>query len=228
MKRTVFFLSILILVPFFIYSQGTQQKNDTINQVNSKNQRIGYWEEQNADQISKGYYVNNNKTGCWVTQLTNNLLTRIDNYANGEKDGISITFDRRNRILSTEYYKNGLLDGTSINYTSYNEYPLTEINYSKGKRNGTSKIFYDNGKLQEEATYKDDVKNGIARWYTRAGQIMAEYNYIDGSFEGPRKPSMKMIPSSRLPAMFIITIQVPTRNFTVMENLKFPDNMLMV
>ena len=99
MKRIVFFLSLLMIVPVFLFSQGTQQKSDTINRTNSKDQKVGYWEEQAADQIAKGFYVNNNKTGCWVTQLTNNLLVRIDNYLNGMKDGISITFDRRNRII---------------------------------------------------------------------------------------------------------------------------------
>ena len=97
MKRVAFFLSVLMMVPVFIFSQGIKQKNDTINRLNAQGQKSGYWEEQQADQIAKGNYVNNDKTGCWVTQTTNNLLVRVENYANGRKDGISIAFDRRRK-----------------------------------------------------------------------------------------------------------------------------------
>ncbi|HZX62045.1 MAG TPA: toxin-antitoxin system YwqK family antitoxin [Bacteroidales bacterium] len=187
MKRIAFFLSVLMIAPVFLFSQGTPQKNDTLNRLNGQGQKSGYWEEQMADQLAKGYYLNNNKTGCWITQLANNLLVRIDNYSNGKKDGVSITFDRRNRILGQENYKNGLLDGVSINYNNYNEFPLTEIYYSKGKKNGSSKIYYDNGKIQEEATFKDEAKNGTVRWYNRAGKVMAEYYYVNGMFEGIQK-----------------------------------------
>ena len=187
MKRIVIFFSALMIVPVFLFSQVVVQKNDTINRTSNKDQKIGYWEEQMGDQIAKGFYKDNLRTGCWVTVTTNNLLSRIDNYSYGKKEGISIAFDRRNRILLTEYYKNGVLDGQAINYSSYNEYPLTEINYSKGKKNGPSKIFYDNGKLQEDATYKEDLKDGVARWFNRTGKLMAEYHYENGMFEGAQK-----------------------------------------
>src|ERR1035437_7799266 len=163
MKRIALFFSVLMIVPIFLFSQETLQKNDNTNKLNPQGQKTGYWTEQQADQISEGTYLNNNRTGCWVTHLANNILVRIDNYADGRKDGIAITFDRRNRILSQEYYKDGLLDGVTVTYSNYNEFPVTEIYYTKGKKNGTSKIYYDNGKLQEEATFKDEAKNGVAR-----------------------------------------------------------------
>ncbi|MCX6249071.1 MAG: toxin-antitoxin system YwqK family antitoxin [Bacteroidetes bacterium] len=187
MKRIALFVSFLIIAPGFLFSQGMAQKNDTVNRTDAQGNKIGYWEEQMADQIVKGFYRNNTRTGCWVTQLANNVLVRIDNYSGGKKDGISIWFDRRNRLLGEENYKNGQLDGLVINYSNYNEYPLTEVVYSKGKKNGTSKVYYDNGKIQEEATFTDDAKSGVARWFNRNGKVMAEYNYQNGLFEGIQK-----------------------------------------
>jgi hypothetical protein len=41
MKHIAFFLSVLMIAPVFLFSQGTTQKNDTLNRMNTQGQKSG-------------------------------------------------------------------------------------------------------------------------------------------------------------------------------------------
>lgn len=167
----------------------TPKQPDTINKLNAAGLKTGYWEEKAADNISKGMYDANKKIGTWVTYFSNNnQLYRLESYNNaGQRHGIFLTFDRKNRIQAVEYYKDGLYHGTSIIYGSTNEFPVSETSYVNGKRQGITRIYYDNGKIQEEDRFTDDQKDGVSRWYNRSGKLLAEYTYKAGVFDGPQK-----------------------------------------
>jgi antitoxin component YwqK of YwqJK toxin-antitoxin module len=49
------------------------------------------------------------------------------------------------------------------------------------------KLYYPNGKKQEESTFVDGVKDGIAKWYDQDENIIAEYNYSKGELNGEQK-----------------------------------------
>jgi uncharacterized protein len=198
MKRISLLIAAAVIFPMFLFSQSKEKakvvvqyqgaKSDTINKMGPDNTKTGYWEESNGgDMISKGYYKNNAKTGTWVTTTPNNLLVKLESYNNGRKEGIFLTFDKKNRLISQEWYRNGLLNGLSVSFNAYNENPVSEVNYVNGKRNGLSKLYYENNKVQEEANYKDDQKDGNVTWMSKAGKIVADYNYKNGIFEGVQK-----------------------------------------
>jgi len=54
---------------------------------------------------------------------------------------------------------------------------------------GKKIIYYENsaGKMQEEATFKNDIKDGPSNWYTITGDKVAEYNYMNGNLEGMQR-----------------------------------------
>ncbi|MCX5777055.1 MAG: hypothetical protein NTX32_05450 [Candidatus Firestonebacteria bacterium] len=54
----------------------------------------------------------------------------------------------------------------------------------KAIQNGVVKAFYDDGKLKEEWTFKDNKRNGPAKMYYRNGQVYWEVNYINGKIDG--------------------------------------------
>jgi antitoxin component YwqK of YwqJK toxin-antitoxin module len=186
MKKILSFAAILIMMPALLFSQinGDPMKSDTINKMDPMNQKTGYWVEKIIDQYAKGYYLNNKKTGTWITTLQNDMIQKLENYTDGIKNGISIVIDKKGHLISQEFYKNGELDGLSIHFNGYSEMPSSEINYRKGKKNGLSRTYYDNGKIQEESTYKEDIKTGTTKWFNKSGKRVAEYNYVNGLFQG--------------------------------------------
>lgn len=160
---------------------------DTLNKMNANNQKTGYWIERSGEFTNMGSYVDGKKVGNWVTLLSNNLIYKLEYYGNGEKDGISLQFDRKAKLTSLENYKNGQLHGYCSYLGPYNEMPTKEINYANGKYSGMMKLYYENGKIQEESYYKDNVKNGPSRWYSKNSKLIAIYNYVDGKFEGQQR-----------------------------------------
>jgi antitoxin component YwqK of YwqJK toxin-antitoxin module len=53
--------------------------------------------------------------------------------------------------------------------------------------NGPKKVYYQNGKLQEETVYKNNKREGLTKWYTDKGKTSIEYNYISGNLDGMQK-----------------------------------------
>jgi antitoxin component YwqK of YwqJK toxin-antitoxin module len=49
-----------------------------------------------------------------------------------------------------------------------------EENYKSNKLNGLSRIYYDSGQIQEEATYVNDEKSGLVR----IGRILGWKNLV--------------------------------------------------
>jgi antitoxin component YwqK of YwqJK toxin-antitoxin module len=82
-------------------------------------------------------------------------------------------------------YVNDVLEGTAKRYF-YGTNLASVIPYKHGKIDGKKIVYYENsaGKIQEEATFKEDIKDGPSNWYTITGDKVAEYNYTNGKLEG--------------------------------------------
>lgn len=59
-------------------------------------------------------------------------------------------------------------------------YVKTTTQYEHGKKNGVFKQFYENGKLQQLRTYKDDVLDGKSLEYYPNGKLKEELVYEQG------------------------------------------------
>ena len=80
-------------------------------------------------------------------------------------------------------FKNGKREGTSREY--YEDGTLkTEWSYADGKLNGISKAYYLNGILRTEENYVDGIKSGVTRIYYENGVIWLECTYENGEQEG--------------------------------------------
>lgn len=192
MKKPILYLFIATL--FFVNFQINAQENkanhattEAANLIDSNGNKYGYWVEKVGEITWKGEYIANNKVKNWVGYFPNNYVSKIEYYTNGWKDGILMQFDRKGKVTLVENYKNDKLHGLTIYYGQYSETPLSETEYSDGKKNGLFRQYYDNGKIQEETWFRDDKKDGMSRWNNKVGQKMAEYNYLTGNFEGIQK-----------------------------------------
>jgi len=191
MTKRLFFLVILaILMPWRMLGQVNAidvKISDTVNRTNSEALKYGYWVEKQGDITSKGEYLLNKKNKNWISYYPNNIISKIEYYSNGLRDGISVQFDRRGKMTLLENYRNGMTHGQTIHYSQFNETPLSECDYAYGKRNGMFRQYYDNGKIQEESYFKDDLKNGFSKWFNKNGRLIAVYQYLNGNFDGIQK-----------------------------------------
>lgn len=182
MKKLAFVCLILAVSVSVVFSQNT------VNQTDANGRKQGLWDEKSPGISSKGYYVNNQKDGCWTTYTSDEKLIRIENFKLGIRDGIAVDIDQHGYLVSEVYYMNNLLEGTVRKYF-YGSNPASFIDFHEGKMHGKKKIYYENsaGKLLEESDYKDDVKNGKSNFYSLTGEPIAEYNYVNNLLQGMQK-----------------------------------------
>ena len=191
MKKTIFIaIAFLCLVPFANQAQvkiNPVKPADTLNRSDATGLRTGYWEEKTGEILNKGMYSQNKKEGTWVGFYSNTVLSKMESFKDGQKDGYSIQLDRRGKITQFETYLAGVLNGQQVVYAQSGDFPVSETNYLKGVKNGVYRLYYDNGKIQEETYFVQNHKDGASRWFNKNGKAMVEYDYKLGLFEGPQK-----------------------------------------
>jgi antitoxin component YwqK of YwqJK toxin-antitoxin module len=55
----------------------------------------------------------------------------------------------------------------------------------------TRRIFYENGKVQSELSYKDDKLDGLCRTYYESGSLLSEASFKDDMMHGVRREYYK-------------------------------------
>jgi uncharacterized protein len=192
MKKFVVFCFVMCL-PFVALLAQTSASAvsvpDSINKVDGKGKKQGYWEEKQANStITKGWYVNDLQNGQWLTYGQNGIIAKVENYNKGKKNGAVIEIDSRGYLSAELYFINDIPEGTAKRYF-YGTNLASVIPYKHGKIDGKKIIYYENsaGKPQEESNFKNDIKDGVSKWYTITGDVVAEYNYVNGELQGTQK-----------------------------------------
>lgn len=95
-----------------------------------------------------------------------------------EPDG---KFERifKDKIVETGSFKNGKKDGEWITYSPKGTV-IRKINYTNGLLNGSSEIFYGDGKKKLSASFNEGKQNGKWTYFTANGKIFIEGNYNNG------------------------------------------------
>ena len=93
-------------------------------------------------------------------------------------------YDQLKNKVSEGKVVNKLYEGQWKYYHKSSSVIMTLENYSNGKLEGLCSVFYPSGKIAEEMTYKNNLKNGPYKRYTEGGIIIEESNYNNNEFDG--------------------------------------------
>ncbi len=80
-------------------------------------------------------------------------------------------------------FKNGVVDGVSKLYYP-NGKVQNESTHKKGVPDGVSKTYYENRKLKVELPFKNGIIEGIAKVYYLTGKLMSEESYKNDQLDG--------------------------------------------
>jgi antitoxin component YwqK of YwqJK toxin-antitoxin module len=202
MNKLVFFL---LFNCIFAFAQ------DTINQLDSKGLKNGYWrgfyegtknlrfEGQFKNGIEVGtfkFYDNTKKKNIISTRKfeTNNVAHTIiynGNFKvsegktiNKKREGKYLTYHyMQTEVMTEEFYKNDLLHGLRKVFYKSGEI-AEECMYENGKRHGFYKKYAENGKIMEESYYQNGQYQGKAIFRDALGNITSEGNYDKGKSVG--------------------------------------------
>jgi len=118
------------------------------------------------------------KEGAWLSYYSgrdSGKVKLVTNYHEDLKTGVELEFATNGSLSKRVDYDGGVLDGVYAEY-KYNR-PLKYAEYTAGELDGTYKTYYTNGKIQQMTEYTKGKKNGKSEFYNEEGQVIMEYVY---------------------------------------------------
>ena len=117
----------------------------------------------------KENFRNEIKEGYTRYYFTNGKIKQEIPFTKGLEQGYGKEYDSDGTIITLTEYKRGfIVDRLRINRKDGN-----------GKKQGRWCIFYEQGSLKSEITYKDDLKNGYLKEYAENGDLLKISKYVD-------------------------------------------------
>ena len=173
---------------WYIYKPQTKEESILLGkhtkwctQQKNRNMFNTYFWKYNID----FYYIININSGdkYQIQSYPNNKQELFDM----EDNSISAEeFENRTSIDPTQFKWNKQLNGTyKIYFNDGNIY--FEVTYKNNELNGQYKKYYNNGQVMIEATYKDGKLDGVYKEYNRNGSIEIEEVYKNNELNGPYK-----------------------------------------
>lgn len=177
------------------HSNITEWKNNsgTLVAVGKLENRmpVGHWKYfyNNGYIETEGLYKNGEYDGKWVKYLDpEGIVTRLRYDKKITKDSMPNLELLKNRIWEIQNFKEGFRDGEFIQYAYYSiDKPIGIKNYKKGKLEGKSIWYYDNGIIYYEQNYTEGELNGYERIYYSSGQLKMENKFLHGIKTGESK-----------------------------------------
>ena len=179
MRQTIFLL-LLSCSTVFTFGQ-----TDTINQINSKGLRTGYW---------IGYYPDGTKR--YETRFLDGIIIHEMKryYPDGSIKAIltrkapgslfsAKLFDHSGTLRADGFYEEQKKTGDWKFYGTEKNIVLS-ITYDNDKLNGFAHKYYVNGNIEEKTQWKNNVLHGQQILYNQDGVITAIINYHSGKVDG--------------------------------------------
>ncbi len=123
-----------------------------------------------ATLISRELYIMGKKEGKSFYYHPTGELKLIVFYKNGKKQGLSREFSKDSTLVTVVQYKdNYVIDKERVNRVD-----------EEGKRQGTYREYYENGKIKKEEHYLDDELHGYYREFNGKGELVMAMRYERG------------------------------------------------
>jgi antitoxin component YwqK of YwqJK toxin-antitoxin module len=177
----------LILIVLFLTTLGSFAQ-DT-NQMDAAGKRHGIWKgiyEESKKPRYEGTFNHGKETGTFKffedNEASTLMATRV--FA---ADGSCYTtfFDEKGNKVSEGREVNKLNEGEWKFYHPASKALMSTERYAKGKLTGIRKVFFPNGKINEETTFVNGIKDGIYKKYTETGILLEDAKYKNGEYHGP-------------------------------------------
>jgi antitoxin component YwqK of YwqJK toxin-antitoxin module len=138
-------------------------------------------------------YKNDKKNGIRRTYHEDEIVE--ENFVDDIKQGFTYFYYPDGKLWKEIYFVDGLeegeakeyanSDGRVIKLTYYKKGFVTDIERinaidNAGMKQGRWKFYYEDGSLKQEGEYKNDLKHGYFKDYTREGNLITTSKYIDG------------------------------------------------
>lgn len=171
-----------ILLTMWVFAQ----ENDTINQLDSKGLKQGYWEKKAPDGslIYQGYFEDGKPVGEMRRYYETGELKAIMNYEKGSDRVRTKIFYNDGELAGEGTYIRNMKDSLWTYYSFYSGAITSTELYNKGQKHGMEKKYYPNGQVSEEIMWNNNVKHGAWNQYFDDGTRKLVSFYVFGKVSG--------------------------------------------
>ena len=178
---------ILFLLTTFISAQS-------INQLDVDGKRHGIWKKnfEGTKQVRyQGEFIHGKEIGLFKFYKyikKRSVLTATKQF--NEKDNIAdVKFiSSRGKVISEGKMIGKLYVGKWVYYHKNSKKVMTHETYdNNGKLDGKRIVYYDHGKIAEEANYISSSLEGVSIWYSKNGVIIKVFIYENNELHGLAK-----------------------------------------
>lgn len=167
--------------------QGQILSNDSINRVDAKGMKQGYWKKIDpARSLSyEGYFVNDMPHGRFVYRnKIGEIQIESDFFRDGYASFTRIYYPKTGKIMSEGYYLDKQKDSV---WRFYSEQGLLlkEEFYKQNLLNGTSYLFDEKGRIMETQEWFRGLRNG--KWWQRSQKGTQITTYLLNKSHGEYK-----------------------------------------
>ncbi|MGZ9733933.1 toxin-antitoxin system YwqK family antitoxin [Flavobacterium sp. GNP002] len=180
-KKGIFVLMFLNM--FCLYAQAD------FNKLDEKGKKHGVWKgfyEESKRPRYEGTFEHGKEIGIFNfyddTKAKSIIATREFNAK--DNSAYTIFYDQNKNKVSEGKVVNKLFEGQWKYYHQASKNIMTTENYVNGKLEGLRTVFYLSGKIAEEISYKNNLKNGFYKKYTEKGILLEESMFKNNSYSG--------------------------------------------
>lgn len=120
--------------------------------------------------VSRELYVNGKKEGNSYYYHPTGEIKQIVFFKNGRKQGLAREFKKDSTLITVmEYNDNYVVNRERVNR-----------NDSNGRKQGTHREYFENGKIKKEENYLDDQLHGYFREFDGRGELIVAMRYERG------------------------------------------------
>lgn len=179
------FFTLLMLV---FFSQNIVSQTD-FNKLDEKGKKHGVWKgfyEESKRPRYEGTFEHGKEIGIFNfyddTKVKSIIATREFNAK--DNSAYTIFYDQNKNKVSEGKVVNKLFEGQWKYYHQASKNIMTTENYVNGKLEGLRTVFYVSGKIAEEISYKNNLKNGFYKKYTEKGILLEESMFKNNIYSG--------------------------------------------
>ena len=181
-------INFIVILAVMFFSQNILAQTE-FNKLDQNGKKHGLWKgvfEESKRPRYEGTFDHGKEIGIFSfyddTKFKSIIATREFNAK--DNSAYTIFYDQNKNKVSEGKVVNKLFEGQWKYYHQASQNIMTTENYSKGKLDGLRTVFYISGKIAEEISYKNNLKNGFYKKYTEKGAILEESIFKNNIYSG--------------------------------------------
>ena len=179
---------IVLVVLLLLFCQNSVAQTE-FNKVDEKGRKHGLWKgvfEESKRPRYEGMFDHGKEIGIFSfyddTKAKSVIATREFNPK--DNSAYTIFYDQNKNKVSEGKVVNKQFDGLWKYFHQASQSIMTTENYSKGKFEGVRTVYYMSGKIAEEMSYKNNLKNGLYKKYTEKQVVLEESIFKNDKYNG--------------------------------------------